>query len=131
MAFSVKKLLVKILTPENLASARKYLHTVANGADMLEALHGHICNSQCWHFPGYENGFVRCSCRYEEGPSYRFHNGSGHAPECWVHRVYVELGGLEKDVRVSRAMRSPEEEATLPRTERYALWRLELPGERP
>jgi len=84
-----------LVSPETLAGLRKYAHVVADGADAIEAMHGHICSSKCWHFPGFEEGCVRCSCRWEEGPTYRLYNGSSHEPTCWVHRVYIECGGLE------------------------------------
>lgn len=88
-------ILRKVFSPEALSKLRKYAHDVANGADFIEAAHGHICSSKCWHFPGFEDGLVRCSCRWEEGPTYRLYNGSSHEPTCWVHRVYVECGDLQ------------------------------------
>jgi hypothetical protein len=30
---------------------RDYLELVSAGADPIEALHGHICGPDCWHWP--------------------------------------------------------------------------------
>lgn len=85
----------KLLSPEGLKAVSQYASRVAQGADAIEAMSGHVCSSKCWHFPGFENGLVRCDCRWEEGPTYRLYNGSSHEPSCWVHRVYVECGDLQ------------------------------------
>lgn len=33
----------------DVAVVLKYIENVANGADPIEALHGHVCGPKCWH----------------------------------------------------------------------------------
>lgn len=87
-------ILKQILSPVGLRQISKWAERAKNAADAANMMAGHTCNSKCWHFPGFENGLVRCSCRWEEGPTYRLYNGSSHEDDCWVHRVWLELGGL-------------------------------------
>lgn len=91
----------RAFAPENLRKVAEVARRVAQGADFAAM---HECSSQCWHFPGFEGPArdrVRCTCRWEEGID-RLYNGSSHAETCWVHRIYLERGGLEAGASCER-----------------------------
>jgi hypothetical protein len=47
---SLRDLIEKLLKPEAVREIKRYLKDVEAGEDPIEALHGHLCDSDCWHY---------------------------------------------------------------------------------
>jgi hypothetical protein len=50
---------------------KKYISDVENGADPIEALHGHVCSPKCWHQQIYSKNWPdrcpKCGLRHTIG----------------------------------------------------------------